>query len=195
MTLNIPGLPAAVQAEIAGAIEKENQIRVQSFLGFTETVHGFEFEPLTLSHVLGLESIGNAFVCGGHVGPYDVASLVLMLSGQPKGIRRWWLLQRVGMADARALCEAINEYMSEAYMDVPGGKSGGGPSYFSGAAALVDFMASEYGWTEQEILRVPLKRLFQYTKAIIARRNPNAIQFNPSDKIKGRWLAEVNRGN
>jgi hypothetical protein len=58
----------------------------------------------------------------------------------------------------------------------------------------VDLFGREYGWREADILDAPVKRLFQYLKAI-SRRNGETVLFNPSDKVRGQWMETVNERN
>ena len=176
------------------AIEREQSIRTQSFLSLPDVVCGVEVPHLTLAHVLLLGEIGSPLVRGGPVTPYDVGVFFLTLNGSPKGFKRWRLLRQVGKMPAEQTTKAVVEFVEESFQDAPPSGRGGEVSYYSFAAALVDCFASEYSWREEDILNTPMKRLFQYLKAITKRNNPNAIQFNPSDKVKGRWLVDVNEG-
>jgi len=59
---------------------------------------------------------------------------------------------------------------------------------------MVDSLAVEYGWSESAILNLPIKRVFQYQRRIALRRQPTATLFNASDRVRGKWLEELNRG-
>lgn len=174
------------------AMERETFVRDQSFLQLPEVIGGVDVQPLTLRQMLLLESIGSPFVVGGPVQPHDVGAFFLVVSGHPSGWNRWRLLRRVGLMDSRQSIADIEDYMAETFMDAPPSSRSESISYFSNAAALVDYFASEYGWTEEQILDSTLKRLFQYLKASNRRHNPKAILFNPSDKVRGDWLRKQN---
>ena len=184
----IPEIPGLEQA-----IKRETAIRDQSFLELPEVIGGIDVQPLTLRHVLLLEGIGSPFICGGYVQPHDAAAFLLVVTGRPKGLKRWRLLRRVGGLNAKEAVGEIESYLSETFMDAPASSQSQATAYFSNAAALVDCFGSEYGWSEAAVLDIPLKRLFQYVKVITKRNNPKAILFNPSDKVKGRFLAELNK--
>ncbi len=179
----IPGLKQAV--------EREQKIREQSFLEYPETVCGVEVQPLTLRRMLLLMSIESPFICGGAVGPYDVGAFFVVLT-DAKVFNKWRLLRRLGLMDSKAVVSGITEFMDETFQDKPSTSRGEAVSYYSFAAGLVDCLASEYGWTTSETLDCPLKQLFQYLKAMAKRNNPKAIQFNPSDRVRGNWLKEQN---
>ena len=179
----IPGLEAAVA--------RECRIREQSFLGLPDRIAGIDVPRLTLRHVSWLTQAGSPFVTGGRVTPYDVGAFFLALT-EARGWRRWWLLRRLSLMDGPALVKAVEAYLEEQFQDAPPRAAGEPVSYYSGQAGLVDLFASEYGWSADTVLDEPVQRLFQYLKAIKARRNPGAIQFNPSDSVRGRWLKEQN---
>ena len=185
MTLcdQIPGLREA--------IEREQHIRDTSFLELPESVCGFDLQPLTLRHILTLGSIGSPFMRGGHPMPHDVGAFMCVVGGW-HGFKRWRNLRKIGRISFRESVGQVDAFVSESFQDAPGGIEADSTSYYSFAASLVDLFGREYGWTEREILDAPVKRLFQYVKAI-ARRNGETTLFNPSDKVRGDWLREVNR--
>lgn len=185
MRVEIPGM--------AAAIDRERFVREQSFLELPEVVVGVEVQPLTLRRMLLLSSVGSPFIAGGTVSAYDVACFFLVMAGQPRGFKRWRLLRRVGLMEPEKAVAEIGEFLNESFQDAPPGGREDSTSYYSFASGLVDCFASEYGWTEREILDVPVKRLFQCLKAMTKRNNPKAILFNPSDKVRGRWLLEQNQ--
>lgn len=183
LTDQIPGLREA--------IEREQHIRDTSFLELPEAVCGFDVHPLNLSHVLQLGAIGSPFMRGGHPLPVDVGAFMVIV-GDWKGFERWRNLRKLGRVSFRESVEAVDAFVKESFQDSPAESGVETVSYYSFAASIVDVFAREYGWTEREILSAPVKRLFQYLKAI-ARRNGETTLFNPSDKVRGDWLLEVNR--
>jgi hypothetical protein len=183
LTDQIPGLSAA--------IEHEQLVRNAAFLSLSESLCGFDVNPLTLRHVLTLESIGSPFVTGGRPLPHDLAAFLLIIK-PATGWARWQMLRRLSQLPAASVTSAIAEFIGEAFQDSPGGTGVESISYYSFGARIVDELARSYGWREAEILDMPLKRVFQYLK-VIAHRNGNAPLFNPSDKVRGQWLLEVNR--
>jgi len=186
MTLleQIPGLREA--------IEQEQTIRDASFLELPERVCGFDVPPLTLRHVLALEAVGSPLVCGGRPMPHDFAAFLVLLT-RVRGFARWNMLRRLGLVTYDDAFVDVTGFIAEAMQDSPGGAGvGESVSYYSFGASLVDCLAREYGWSESSILDMPLKRLFQYLK-VIARRNGDQTLFNPSDKVRGQWLAKVNQ--
>lgn len=183
LTDQIPGLREAIEAE--------QHIRDTSFLPLPESVCGFDVKPLTLRHVLMLGAVGSPFIRGGNPLPSDIGAF-LILVGDWQGFKRWSNLRKLARVDFVSAIESVDSYVKESFQDSPPGTESTGVSYYSFAASIVDVFGKEYGWREADILDTPLKRVFQYLKAI-SRRNGETVFFNPSDKVRGDWLAEVNR--
>jgi hypothetical protein len=53
--------------------------------------------------------------------------------------------------------------------------------------------AAEYGWSADQVLDAPLAQVFQLLRAIRARHGTDSF-WNPSDRVRGQWLATVNQG-
>jgi len=185
LTDQIPGL--------AEAIEKEQHARDTAFLELPESVCGFDLKPLTLRHILTLGSIGSPFMRGGHPMPHDVGAFMCVVGGW-QGFNRWRKLRKLGRVTFRDAIEQVDAFVKESFQDSPSGSEVESVSYYSFAASLVDLFGHEYGWAERNILDAPVKRLFQYVKAI-SRRNGEKILFNPSDRVRREWMDAVNNQN
>ncbi len=95
---------------------------------------------------------------------------------------------------ARVLGEA-KAYVAAAMQDRPPSKSINGfePDYYSDGALFCSLFAREYRWSESEILRMPIKRMWQYLNEIRRNRNPKAILCNPSDVVMADWIRSRNQ--
>ena len=185
LTDQIPGLREA--------IEQEQHIRDTSFLALPESVCGFDVKPLTLRHVLTLGAVGSPFMRGGYPRPNDVGAFLIVV-GDWKGFKRWCCLRKLGRVAFRDAVESVDSFVKESFQDAPASGSAESVSYYSFAASIVDVFGREYGWRESDILDAPVKRLFQYLKAI-SRRNGETVLFNPSDRVRGEWMDAVNKQN
>lgn len=185
--------------EYAEAVRLEASVRRNAFCPALECVCGVWLKPMTPEHVAILEAVGNAFVVGSAPTPADVGVFLWALSpsySPTARFRRWRFYRSVRKLDFIAAVEQIERLVEDSFMDAPpsaGSKSS--TSYCAWPAYLVDLMASEYGWTDTQTLGTPLKRLWQYVYNIRRRRNPDSVGFNPSDRIKGKWLRELNEQN
>ncbi len=182
----IPGLREAV--------EQEQFSRDESLLQLPEAVCGVAFRPLTLSDVVRLRAVGSPFIVGGW--KYDTEQTLRFFTMQCTPRNSWLmrlmrrqLLRRVELDEAS---EAAQDFVSESYAEAPSSDSGpAGISYYSPVISAVDLLAKEYGWKIDEVMNLPLKILFQIYKAISHRNG--AVLFNPSDSVRGAWLAEQNK--
>ena len=200
----MPGEPINWFAVIPGfreAVERENAIRDAAFLDIPETICGIEVLPMTPRHFLLLDGIGSPFVVGGLPTAEAIAQFIWVVSPEFRVIRGWRdrlaqyrfvkRCRKINWVDA---VKAIDQYINDAFQDSPGAKSGTSNLHdWSWVAALVDQIASTYHWSEVDILSIPVKRLFQYSRIVRRRDDPKAIFFNPRDRVRGEWLRERNQ--
>lgn len=179
----VPGYEAAV--------ERETLAREAAFLPVTETVNGIECLPLTPLHFAMLEAVKSPFIKGGVPSPVDIALFLWAVSPRYSKSSRWifyWTIKSFRKLDYADTLKAIHSYIEEAFADAPGSKTDNhSASYFSASASIVDLLAFEYKWREEEIMRVPFKRLFQYFRCIQRRTVDKPIFFNASDLILSEW--------
>lgn len=206
--LAIPGLREA--------IERETQKREFDFLGAPELLCGIEVMPLSIRRLLRLQAVGSPFLytAATDVDPSDVAmffwslspnyerammirqscELVSMSLGsfafdhiRQRFVRR---LRKLKLDESSAACR---QFVADAFEDAPGSSGVDGPTYYGWPAGYVGLLATEYGWTEDEILDLPLRRLWQHVRRLTLRHDGSATLFNPSDKVRGAWLREQNQ--
>lgn len=168
------------------AVEKESAARDAAFIETPRTICGVDVLPLTLHHLVLLSFVRSPFIVGGVPDGGSVVQFLWITSPQfkPSDINA----RDVFIADCRKLpfveaVTGIKAHVDAAFSDfsVPSGPSAA--SIASHAAYLVDAMASEYHWSEQEIRTMPLARIAQYIRIIRRRNDPKAIFVNPSDHI------------
>ena len=178
------------------AIRKENESRDLAFLNLPQSVCGIDIGPFTLRKYILLEGIGNPFVCGGNILPAHVAQFLWILSPgwvAGNGSERDTFTRKVSLIKYSRAVKEIMELCEVTFQDSPSYRGAGfSVRIVSGAASYVDILASEYGWSENTVLDMPIARLFQYVRLIQKRHDPKRTFINPSDKVRGKWLAEVN---
>lgn len=182
------------------AVEREEFHRNTAFLGVTELIYGVEVKPLTLAHLCRLQCVGSPFLCGGEPSAEDVAVFLWAVSTGYKTrapIKRYFFargLRKLAFVEA---VKGIQGYLDEAFLDGPnGGSAGYSPSYWSGFASIVGALASEFHWSEQQIMDMPLKRVWQYLRIAQKRNNPKASFSNRiSFKVRQDWLDASNSKN
>lgn len=177
---------AALWTAYREAVEKEGRERDAAFLPLpTIECCGFKLRLLTIQDFISLELGGNAFVCGGAVTKVDILQLLSWLCvDSKKGITHF-----VRCCDELDTANKIEEFIQFQLFDMLGAseKPKKAP-VMSWAASVVMAIAFETGWSEESILKMPMSRIGQYLRAIEVKNDPEAILFNPSDKVKADWL-------
>jgi hypothetical protein len=204
------------------AVEKERADRDASFIDAPEVLGGFSIAPLTLRRFLVLQAINHPFIRGVIPSPMELVAFLWYMNPEYKiGGRKprsfanaasglippsrrssdgfWGRVRKRKedrvLARVALLIAQIRNWLDDIFRE-----SGGGPhvkgyvkEYWSFGIHVIFQLAQETGWSEQAILDIPLKRLFQYRKFLRKTLNPKAPLFNPSDRILGDWMKEQNK--
>ena len=206
-TVPIPGY--------ADAVKRENRLRDTAFLDGHEIVCGVEVVPLSLRRLIWLEQARNGFVV-----PCRFESEQEMLAHAlqcvyfclpefepPKSPRFsfWQAFQdgvnqraffrkalRAGAPDV--IIKEVEEWLDAAFMDASGvgGKNETvASSYAAYPAYIVDsFAAASLPFTYDEIMDMPMRRLWQHWR--VAMRRVHGIPLvNKSDNLAVEYLAKV----
>lgn len=182
----------------------EDARREQAFLDLPILVAGEPLRPMTPLDLLLLNGAESPFVCPRPVEPGDVALFYWVLHFDNDGTHGWRnnrrksrLLARLANLPVEPLIVGAREYVEEIFLDAPTSSKERGdekrPLGTCFLAPLVVGVALETGWSQDEILRTPLPRLFQYFKAIRARQEgKDFVDTSPSDALTGEFLSELN---
>lgn len=194
---------------MADAVNKERVIRDRSFLGFNERINGIEVKPLTSRHILHLDEIESPFTMGGDFDAFDVISFLWIVSPKFRPLNRFsdaWTHYRFVRSVSKSAFkgetpedalenagQAIRDYIGESFTDGSGGNGERSISYFSWLAGSVAIVGGHFGWSEDTVLDLPIKRLLQYTRAINIIKNPEAKLFNKySDQVRQDFINNLN---
>jgi hypothetical protein len=101
---------------------------------------------------------------------------------------------------AAKIIDAVKAFVEETMQDAPPRPAHQhfDPDYYSDAAFFCALFGREYGWTQEQTLDMPMRRLFQYLNEIKQR---NAIPgksvplCNPSDRVKATWMRSKQNPN
>lgn len=178
----IPGLKEARTAALA----REETLREIPFLPANLDICGVEVRQFTPRHFILLNAAGSPFLGAGEIAIEHVAQFLWVISPQfcTDPFARDLFLANVQLSfetddddKLATLIAAIDRYLEDALIDRPSGAGSETPlTHF--AAAIVDEIASEYGWDDEVILEKPFARLFQYLRRIERRRDPRTPRFN-----------------
>lgn len=94
------------------------------------------------------------------------------------------------MLEAAKIIDAARAFMDETLQDRPPVPKtlGFEADYFSDGAYFCAVFGREFGWSQEEVLHTPLKRLFQYLNEMKHYHRSPVPLCNPSDRIKSSWL-------
>src|SRR2546430_5227341 len=70
--------------------------------------------------------------------------------------------------------------------------------YYSDAAFFCALFRREYGWSQEQVLALPMRRLFQYLNEIKHRNaepGKSGPLCNPSDRVKADWMRSLKKPN
>lgn len=205
--VEIPGLREAVK--------RESRVRDTAFLDGLEVVCGVEVVPLSLRRLIWLEQAHN-----GHVVPwrFDTDGELLAHSLQilyfctpgfkpphsPKpslwrsfreGMRYHSFFQKaLKSGSMEEIITEVRQWVGDSFMDAPSGGGNNelpGKSYVSYPASIVDkFAEGGLTFTYDEILDMPLRRLWQHWRLAV-RRVDDIKLTNPSDDLVTKTVAGV----
>lgn len=192
---------ADFRERLIAARNKDREERFAAFLPSAFQGRDIPCEPLTAARLILLTQSENRFVNGGEITPEDVAGFLWICSPKfkpcPRSARRHHRkIYRRKPADLLKLAEAIRDYIAETLATAPSSgdddqEGDADPSIFP--AMLVDRLADAYGWSETEILQLPLSRAFQYIEQINSRMSENHVsRGRHADTVKNDFLADAN---
>ncbi len=98
------------------------------------------------------------------------------------------------LAEAARIIDSARAYLKESMQDRPAivQVRGFEPDYYSDGIAFCAKFAREFGWHEQQVLQMPMKRLFQYLNEMKIANGSTAPLCNPSDAVSAKFYGEIN---
>ena len=202
-TIEVPGYREAVQ--------RERALRDSAFLDTEEQLCGVTVKPLSLRKLIELERAHNGFIC-----PWRWASdaevighaMALIYFCQPNfrpPAESFWSLYLHGYRKHKfcvgllrrlpplEIIKAVRQWLDDAFMDAPsgGGDNIASQSYASYPAYIMDkFGEAGLTYTPDQIMDMPLRRLWQHWRVAVARCNDMKLS-NPSDEIAVAFISRT----
>lgn len=165
--------------------------------------HRFEVNQLTPTHFILLDFANSPFINSDRPATLqDALDFIWIVSPEfvaNDGEKYLEFIKKHKNADASYLIEEIQEYMQYSMLDFVSPnkngqdkKSNEAPKY-AWIIPYIDLLASQYGWTSDYIMHLPLSLISQFTRVIDERQS---IQFGKkatlwnklSDQVKGDIL-------
>lgn len=165
------------KAEYEKVVKRDQDSRDAAYLELTTSVCGVEIRQMTLADLIVLDGLPETQAVFAGVA-FRECLLAFLWRLSPR-YRPGWLAaflfarkhRKIDFAEAR---KRITDYVADTFNDSPGGSADdGSPPPASFATFIMDRIATEYGWSKKEIMRSPLKVLFQQIKLIRAKENPD----------------------
>lgn len=202
-------LPTVEVPGYAEAVRRENYVRTTAFLGGNESLCGVEVRPLSLRTVLQLEVAKNGFFvpCQFDNNAEAVAhALQVIWFSRPKFDPRCGVDSMIGMfangiriqffcermlwqyrKDQLAIAHEVKAWIRDAFMDMPKGSGRSqvpAPAYAAYPAYIIDTLnGCGVRMDAEQIMEMPLKRLWQHWRVAVKRENPAYGLTNPSDDV------------
>lgn len=188
---------------IPGLKEVEDAYRAdgyEAFAGVEAPIAGtVEILPFTPQMFLELDGADNGCVVakGKAIMPADV--LIFLWRTSPKYCRdpekrRLYFLSVTDVVYDAAVSD-IQKYIIRAWQGMPlwitNGKAS--PSVAQWPSRLVHMFAKNYGWSEEYILNLPFRRLWQYANRICESADPKFKEIcGAGQKVRSEWLKARN---
>ena len=184
-----------------------NNQNIYSWLDECETICGVEVVHFTPLIMLRLEAVGNRFICGGSVEYDDILQFLWAISKDykenkqagDKFYKKWGRKLKFSelyddikkYLEVQISSEDVIERELEG-IDYDKVDSKSDPSVKYWISSLVDALASQYGWTVEYILNMPISQIKQLQDRITDRLNPSKIQFDTiTCRIQASYLKEI----
>ena len=198
---------AKLWAEYSPRIEKakaeDGRDRHRHFCDYLEErVGDFVALPLTLSRYLLLSQEGLFEDEEGDDARIPVLRFLWIVSpdfsSNPDDSARF--VRKNRNIDPTPYPNLIREYLDNAFRYSPPRRetrtASGKATPKEWVSSIVDLIASEYGWTEQAILDLPITRLFLYVKRIRVRLGSDETDFSSeADRLQAEFMRRANEQN
>lgn len=175
------------------AVELQQRNRLRPFADIPEFILGEAITDMTLRKRAWLELAQNPFVCElprmpDEIGMAAAAIKLLWICSRDyapctsraarRAMRRFE--KRLLKFRPETLIEAARKFAADTFMEAGGFEDAETPARREiprccTAAYYVALLAGEFGWSEAEILDMPMRRIFQYANQIYMRRDPEYI--------------------
>jgi len=189
--MNAAELFESYRPRIAEARERDRRETQLALVACPVRIGSAWIQPMTLRRLMYLEAISHPIITGLNCGRGAMVDFLWVMSkgfvpGSERGVkkfrRRFWF--------RKVDSEKIRNHLAEEFADTPAHEGNVDPCW---VAQLVDMIAGEYGWSEAEILDVPIRRLMMYADALVARRaEKKSITKSPrADALKADYLVKA----
>ena len=194
--MNAQELWAEYQPKLDAAKEQDRKDSQEVFLNAPEKVGSIWLCPLSIKKYLMLDAISHPFISGGEIKEEDIYTFCWVLSvdfteRNPQAYKNFKKSLRMDNAEA-FLIDVRIFFESELNFSDSDSKSNSPNSDWVGL--IIDLLASEYSWSEDQILNLPVKRALTYTKHISHRKSGTVLGWQQNaDRVKAEFMEEMSK--
>ena len=155
-------------------VDVEKRQHDASILDIPEMICTVQVKPFTprMYCLLGLKQ--SPIIKGGQVKDTDLLLFMGIVTDTLNDeAKRKELVERLVKIEPQQLLDEITTYYENSFIDAP--TSNGKQPFCSShwLFSIVDLIASAYGWSEETIINLPFKRIWNYVRAMQQRSDPN----------------------
>ena len=176
---------------IAEARKRDSARGHLSFVDFhLERIGEFPAVPLTIEKYLLSQQAGCFDGTCGKGSPVLIFLWIVNpdFEAEPEKGRAFFRKHR--KTDCGKHAKAIQDYVTEAFGETTENSQSSRGLW---VASIIDMIASEYGWSEKEIMQAPITRLMAYCSAIRVRHGGSAVSFgSEADRMHMKFMEEAN---
>jgi hypothetical protein len=193
---------ASLESLIAGLAEAEARYRdrqLEAFLGVEPLLDGVvSLRPLTPQMHIELSAAGNLCVTSSSAPrPQDILQFLWRCSeafDRNDRKKRSQFFKVCSLLNYIKVVEEIDQYLIRSWSGQPLWLSSGGVKTAGvWPSMIVHVIAGKYGWSEEQILNTPFRRLWQYLQRVFEDTIPDYRHRCPeADALRAKWLREQN---
>lgn len=163
----------------------ERRLRMEALLNLKSEICGFKVRQLTGEDCLALDYADNKLLTGGIPDASDFAHFFLTIKSDDEKRSDKKLVTQVAKAcRTKKMISSVYDFIDVAFNDLPASGQKSKTSYDANPRVwlngIVDCMASEYGWSYEDIMKAPIARTLQLYQYILKRKIGDKYSFrNP----------------
>jgi|TARA_S200002703_G_scaffold151670_1_gene151310 hypothetical protein len=153
----------------------ERRLRMEALLNLESEIFGFKVRQLTGEDCLKLDYADNKIMVGGKPDQSDFAHLIITVkSHSDKRSDKKIAEEVVKYSKSMRFIRDVYTYIDIAFNDLPSPGQSSESSYKANPTVwlngIVDSVASEYGWSYDDIMKAPIARTLQLFQYILKRK-------------------------
>jgi len=187
--------------EVLSLLREAETAQQEAWLDLDYTLCGIDIRQMTLRDFFLLDGLGSPFLRNE---PYTIADIgvffwVLSKEFKPCEKARDTFCRKIKDIKIAKAEEEIHKYLDITFTDADTAGGGKGKQYSTYVSYQIDLYAKEYGWTISEIMKIPMRQVFQLNTAIGERyakgKGETYTKLRQIDMIEAKALLKQAREN